>query len=192
MNGDALNKTALLSPHVFISLFISYYNQFINQFYNNKVNLGKASFLLIYRALVYIYINIPLTLVFEAYYYKTSTLTYMVMSSGKEKETDEQMAMPTTNAMLSSYNQAQEAATMVSALSHVMARDPTGGVDSTAWQCQTTGLPYDMPSASTTSLVSGGMNYYQQGYIHEVGSYPYDQQYKFGAQGKYLISSHVY
>jgi hypothetical protein len=117
----------------------------------------------------------------------------MAMRSGEEKETDEQMAMAMsiTNAMLSSYNQAQEAAMMVSALSHVMARDPAGSVDATAWQCQTTGLSSDMPSASTSLLNGGIMNTYQQGYMHEIGSYPYDQQYKFGSQGKYLISSHV-
>lgn len=114
------------------------------------------------------------------------------MRSGEEEKEiieHEQMTMPTMNAMLSGYNQAQEAAMMVSALSHVLARDPTDSAELTsasAWQCQTTGLAYDMPSASTSSFLGGGMNFYHQGYVHDVGSYPYDQKYKFGAQGTYL------
>lgn len=102
-----------------------------------------------------------------------------MVRSEEEKETaaQEQMAilMSTTNAMLSGYNQAQEAAMMVSAFSHVLAqdRDPTGDAEAPAWQWQATGLPYDMPSANSTSshhhLFGGDMNYYHQGHVYHQG-----------------------
>lgn len=103
-----------------------------------------------------------------------------MVRSEEEKETyQEQMAMSTTNAMLSGYNQAQEAAMMVSAFSHVLARDPTGSAEPPVWQWQTTGLPYDMPSASasasasssTSHLFGGEMNYYHQGHVYHQGIY---------------------
>lgn len=98
-----------------------------------------------------------------------------MVRSEEEKETDqEQMAMSTTNAMLSGYNQAQEAAMMVSAFSHVLARDPTGSAEPPVWQWQTTGLPYDMPSSASTStshLFGGDMNYYHQGHVYHQGIY---------------------
>lgn len=98
-----------------------------------------------------------------------------MVRSEEEKETDqEQMAMSTTNAMLSGYNQAQEAAMMVSAFSHVLARDPTGSAEPPVWQWQTTGLPYDMPSSASTSTshpFGGEMNYYHQGHVYHQGIY---------------------
>lgn len=97
----------------------------------------------------------------------------------EEGREEERTAMSVTNAMLSGHSQAQEAAAMVSALSHVVGGNPSDSAPAPAWHWQTMGSPFGMPSSSSPPF-GGGMNYYH-GYVHEDGSQPYDQQYKSGS-----------